>query len=126
MNLVVSCKSCKSPISLNKFFVNDRSQIAREKGDEFGLNCQRCMNSNTYHVNEVTAIESNFIAFILLCLFIVKTLVLFFYLKDYFSSIRSPHNVLKVGGVLVIPYVVYKLYMHQERGNVDRFNKYRV
>ena len=84
------------------------------------------MNSNTYHVNEVTAIESNFIAFILLCLFIVKTLVLFFYLKDYFSSIRSPHNVLKVGGVLVIPYVVYKLFMHQERGNVDRFNKYRV
>ncbi len=58
MKLIVKCKKCRNNIEL-KNSVNDRAELARERGNEFNLKCDECSIENKYHVNDVKANESN-------------------------------------------------------------------
>lgn len=52
MKLFVKCRECNEYALLKKS-VNDRAELARKIGDQFGLQCQNWLKNNSYHVNEV-------------------------------------------------------------------------
>jgi len=122
MKLTLICSSCKHKNQVKKS-VNDRSELARKLGKDFQIQCQACAISNSYHINEVIAEQSRWIAISAFIIFFFGTGIVFFLLKDY---LLISSNTLTLGGIIAIPSIVYAIIVKQERDNVSRFNSYRV
>jgi len=125
MKLILICKNCRGELKL-KNSVNDRAELARERGDKFKLKCEECSKEDKYHVNDVKAKESKLIALIAFGVFIFGTGTIGYLLRDYLFKLNTPYNVLAIGGILLIPSVVYMIMTKQERDNARRFNQYWV
>lgn len=125
MKLIVNCKDCRNKIELKKS-VNDRVQLAIEMGNEFKIKCDKCSKESNYQVNDVKAKESKLIALIAFCIFFFGTGIIGYLLKDYLFRPNNPYNVLAIGGLLLIPSIVYMIMTKQERENTRRFNSYWV
>lgn len=125
MKLIVNCKHCRKEIRVRKS-VSDRGELAREKGDQFTLKCGKCSRKESYHVNEVRAQESKSIALIALLVFVFGTAIIGYELKAYLFMPNNPYGAISVGGMLLIPIVVYGLLIKQERDQVTLFNSYRA
>ena len=125
MKLILNCKNCRSEIEL-KYPVNDRAELARERGDKFSLKCAECSKENKYNVNEVKAKESKLIAMIAFGILVFGTGIIGYLLKDYLFMPNNPYNVLAIGGMLLIPSAVYMIMTKQERDNARRFNQYWI
>ena len=109
-----------------KSSVNDRAELSREIGNEFNLRCEECLREKKYHVNDVKAKESKLIALIALAIFVFGTGIIVYLLRDYFFMSNNPYYVRAIGGSLIFPFLVYMIFTKQERGNVNRFNRYRA
>lgn len=123
MKLIVKCKNCRNKIKL-KNSVNDRIELAREIGIEFKIECEECLKEEKYHVNDVKARGSKLIALIAFGIFIFGTGIIGYILRDYLFMTNNPYNVLSIGGLLMVPYVVYMILTKQERDSARRFNGY--
>jgi hypothetical protein len=125
MKLIINCKECRNKIKL-KDSVNDRAELARKLGDEFNLRCEDCSKENKYHVNDVKAEESKLIVAIGLGVFVFGTGVIGYLLREYLFMSNNPYNVLSIGGLFLVPSVVYMILTKQERDNARRFNRYWI
>ncbi len=125
MRLIVNCKHCRKEIRVRKS-ATDRGALAREEGDQIVLDCGTCSRKDSYHVNEVRAQESKIIAVVALLVFVFGTAIIMYELKAYFFLPNNPYNAISIGGILLIPVVVYGLLMKQERDRVSLFNSYRA
>jgi len=123
MKLYVNCKNCRAKIRV-KSLASDRAELVREKGGEFMLQCNGCSNENRYHTNDVMARESKSIAVIALVIFFFGTGAIAYLLRNHLFMLHNPYNILAIGGVLLIPSIVFMLLTKQERDNTRRFNRY--
>ena len=104
--------------------VNDRAELARERGNEFNLKCDECSKENKYHVNDVKAKESKLLALIVFGIFVFGTGIIGYLLRDYLFMPNNPYNALAIGGLLLVPSAGYVILTKQERDNARRFNRY--
>ncbi len=122
---MTNCIHCTYEIEVNEF-VNDRAELAKEKGDSIELICENCKSKNSYHVNKIRAKESKVVSIVAFCVFLSGTGLIAFLLKDYLFLPNNPYNVLAFGGVLLIPSMVFMVLNKHEGGNVKRFNQYQI
>lgn len=125
MKLLINCKNCRNKIKL-KNSVNDRAELARAKGNEFELKCKDCSREYRYHVNDVKAKESKLIALIAFMVFIFGTGIIGYLLSDYLFMPNNAYHFLAMGGLLLVPSIIYMGITKQERDNARRFNSYWV
>lgn len=125
MKLVANCKHCREEVSVRKS-ATDRGELAKEEGDQLLLECGKCSKKDTYHVNEIRAQESKTVAVSALLVFVFGTAIIGYELKAYFFLPNNPYSAISIGGMLLIPVVVYGLLIKQERDQVSLFNSYRV
>jgi hypothetical protein len=125
MKLIVDCKNCRKQIRL-KNTVNDRGELSRKIGKEFSISCKECLKESNYQVNDIRAKESKFIALSSLIIFTLGTGIIAYLLGEYLFIPNNPYNVLVIGGLLLIPSIVYMIMRKQEMDNVRRFNGYRT
>ena len=125
MKLLVNCKDCQAGIKL-KYPVLDRAELARTMGDTIRLSCPQCGSKRTYGVNGVVARESKSISVLALALLLLGTGLIAYLLLSFLFVSSNPYFALLVGGLILVPSIVYVLLKKQERERVSRFNRYRV
>lgn len=79
MELITYCKACREAIKV-KSSATTRSQLERERGIEFLVNCNNCGKDNPKHVNDIRARENKTVMIAAGALGILVALVLFFIL----------------------------------------------
>ena len=107
MKLKVNCKNCRNEFSLKENEVS-RMELENELGTLFYYQCNNCMSTDEYHVNDVRAKMSdlNIATIIIGSLFMLFVIVLFFFI-GFISSL-----------LIVIPIIIY----HQLDKKVNTFN----
>ena len=109
MGLYTICGSCKNEISVKSPGIT-RVDLARERGDEFYVNCKNCGNNSKRHVNEVYAEPNKAVLIGGVILGVVVTAVLW----------------VLVGAIgtfsLAIPVLIY----NQQHSNAHAFNGYEI
>lgn len=108
MELFTYCSSCKKAIKI-KSSAPSRPELARDKGDEFYVNCQNCGVNKKTHVNDVFARPNKIYTLIGLGVSFVVTAFLW--------------NVLGAVGTISfgIPFIVWR----QQASATNAFNRYR-
>lgn len=125
MKLFVNCNNCYEKIIFHNA-ANDRVELENELGRTIKLDCTSCLKSARYHVNEIEAIERQFIFVAALFIFIVGTLIGFYYVYQHLFHAQNIGVYKAVMGVIMIPSFVYVILNKQEKDNVERFNSYDV
>lgn len=57
MKLVAKCDGCKNRVKISAFMVENRIELARKKGWNFEVRCEKCGQRNTVHVDDVKAVN---------------------------------------------------------------------
>ncbi len=57
MKLIANCTSCKESIPVKVLMVDNRIELARQKGEVFERRCPKCGYRNTIHVDDVKAVN---------------------------------------------------------------------
>lgn len=79
MRLKIECKSCKKLNKVSSKGILLRRDLEEKVGEEFRFRCIVCGIENKTHINNIIAINSNMVKFIL-----VPVGVLFFILVSYY------------------------------------------
>lgn len=109
MTLFTYCNSCKQEIKV-KSSAPTRSELSRDKGDEFYVNCQNCGVNIKKHVNDISAKPSIVYALIALGVSAIVTFFLW--------------NILGLVGTISIgiPFLAWR----QQASSANAFNSFRI
>ena len=125
MKLLLRCHHCRQDTKV-KSSAHNRYELADKKGDLFDIQCAHCQKESRYNVNEVSATKSNYIGVLALSIFVLGTLGILYFLKDYVGLIYGPKSAFVLAYVATIPSVIYVILNRQERGKVNNFNRNKV
>ena len=121
--LYVHCKNCEANITFYSV-VNDRVELSFEKGDQLKLSCRKCKAKRKYHVNMVYAkpnIILNLILF-LISFFSMIYLAMFLF-ENYWEG--SFYSVLFIPSMIMIPGLIFAVYVKSNNKKNRDFNRYR-
>lgn len=113
MILTIRCPNCHHDILTKGFMVASRNDLAKSKGTEFKVKCNKCASSHMAHVDDVMASVNGWklILAAVGCVMLACVAIVFVWNKGYIAYAT-------VGGPLVIYYGIDK----NERNNVKQFN----
>lgn len=106
--------------------VPDRAELRNLIGDSVQFVCPKCSHKEISSINDVKAKESSVIAIAAFLIMVFGTGLIGYLLKDYLFRPNNPYNILAIGGLLLIPSIIFMILNKQERDNVRRFNQYRI
>lgn len=106
MTLFIKCKNCNEQIRIRKS-VTDRAELERLIGNPIQIGCTNCLHEELRSINDVKAKESKFISIIAFLILLLGTGAIVYLLKDYLLIPNNPYNALVIGGMLLIPSIVY-------------------
>lgn len=61
MKLIAHCSSCKESIPVKALMVDNRIELAKQKGETFETRCSKCGYRNSIHVDDVKAVNGTLI-----------------------------------------------------------------
>ncbi|MDH7447230.1 hypothetical protein [Aquimarina sp. 2201CG14-23] len=122
MILRVYCKDCLKPnrISSN---ASDRVQLSKEKGDLIELKCKHCSKNQKYSPNDVIG-ENGVLNLILLIGMILGTITLGIFLLKYVNK-GGVYSLYIIPVGIVIPSLIYFVWLLEEKKKIRLFNKFR-
>ena len=109
MKLFTNCNTCKQQVSI-KSNASDRSELIKEKGEEFNIQCNDCSTTHSVHVNNVRAKMNKKI----LIGGIIISLIVTMFLLNFVGLIGTIS--------LTIPAIIWK----QQSSAVHSFNTYMI
>lgn len=109
MRLFSNCSGCKAPVTIRSMAVT-RSDLERDKGEKFEVNCQKCGTRYMVHVNDVRARENKIIMIAGVCMAVIIGIVLW----EFLGAISTM--------VIIIPGLIWQ----QQRNAVQAFNNYLI
>lgn len=107
MKLHTTCKSCKKDIKIRSY-ANDRSDLSKEKGDTFMVDCDECGHKQKIHVNDVRALMN-------------RNLI---YVGVVISIIVSIIGIQFLGIIGTITFAIPMIIWKQQQSSVHSFNSY--
>ena len=124
MQLQVKCSKCRLRIRVPQK-ATDRSDFVQNYGDSVKVTCSKCGTLETYHVNEIKAVNriTRRLSAIIL---VMGTGLIVYVLRGFFFKSFGPYEAIAVFGTLLIPSWFYYLINKQAVDTVQRFNKYYV
>lgn len=57
MRLTTTCSGCREQIRVPALMIDNRIELAKKKGMEFELRCEKCGQQNKVHVDDIKAVE---------------------------------------------------------------------
>lgn len=108
MKLIATCPSCKTENTI-KSMATTRPDLAKDKGEEFNLNCKSCGVYHNIHVNQVKASSSPIPILIGVGVSIILTILL-----------------LGVGWIAAVSFAIPIYIWQQQQANENAWNKYRL
>lgn len=125
MKVYGKCTKCRSEIFL-RTFEQTRLDLARNKGNLIKIICKNCGNDNQIHVNDLKARESKIALIIALIIFLIGTPTAFFLTSEAIARTTNHYYIYYIGGVLLVPSIIYILVEKQERLRVNAFNRLKL
>lgn len=125
MTLTVACKSCRQIIRFNVWWISDRVELMRKKGENIDVKC-KCGHANSYHVNDITASNNRVISILSSVIFLVGTPVIIYMIWRTIGEVNYPYAVAALLGGGVIPFLIYLTITKSQQGKLSTFNRYRT
>ncbi|MFH4964966.1 hypothetical protein V8G69_08180 [Gaetbulibacter sp. M235] len=125
MKLFAVCPKCKNEISFNSIH-KTRVEFAMNDGETKTLNCKICEYKNTFKINELYAKESKIAQIIAGLIFFIGTPFLLFYAKTILIKMGTLKLTLIIGSFMLIPALIYKTILKEDRIRVNTFNRGRL
>ena len=124
MQLQVTCSNCYQRTRARQEAI-DRSEFAKKYGKTVKVTCSKCGKLDTYHVNDIKAVNKitrPLSAIVLL----VSTGLVVYLLRSFFFESFGVYQALAVFGILIVPSWFYMLINKEAIVATSRFNKYYV
>ena len=125
MKVFVKCKSCSKEISYNTNSYT-RVEFAMQEGDLKQLACNHCNETYDFEVDEFYAKHSKIAQIIAGLVFLIGTPSAFLLLSTIFNHSKSHYVVYVVGGLLLVPIIVYIIINKQDQTRVSDFNRRKL
>jgi len=121
MRLKARCIHCKTHYVSFHSSVNDRGELAQKKGKSILMTCKNCHKKQAYHPNDFKAESSltNSVGGIIL---LGLSSLLVGYLLYRFNQM----GYLVIGGIFLLPGLVYSIYKTDEIKKIKAFNRFKV
>lgn len=113
MKLVAKCTGCKAEIKVSAFMPGNRIDLAKKKGSEFELRCEKCGQSNQLHIDDVKAVN-DFTVPVIGGISVILAIFLTIWFWDWgFISTAS----------FVIPVLLTVTTRQNQRSKINQFNR---
>ncbi|WP_298489455.1 hypothetical protein [uncultured Maribacter sp.] len=125
MRVYGKCNNCKSYIGYSTD-ANTRVEFAMQDGENKKLTCKKCGRTTDFHVDELSAKESNLAKIGAGLIFLIGTPLIFFLVSPVFTGSRNHYVIFIVGGFLLVPVVAYSIINKQDQVRVSSFNRKKL
>jgi hypothetical protein len=125
MTLTVACKSCRQIIRFNVWWISDRVELMKKKGENIDVKC-KCGHADSYHVNDITAGNNRVISILSSVIFLVGTPVIIYIIWRTIGGVNYPYAVAALLGGGVIPFLIYLTITKSQQDKLSTFNRYRT
>ncbi|MBN2486325.1 MAG: hypothetical protein JXB34_10165 [Bacteroidales bacterium] len=112
MKLIANCNYCKGPIKVSAFMIENRIELARKKGKEFELRCEKCGRKNDVHVDDVQAVDGLWVKIVGLFSILAAVLLTIFFWGFGFIALAS----------FTIPILIVTTVNQNQRTKIKQFN----
>lgn len=120
MKNIVYCKSCKREIKVGHSCA-DRFALAEKLGKEFEVTCLYCKQKQTKNINSVYAVANGKFNFMALLITLILSVSLVYFVLSKVESTVYLYYIL--GASIVIPWMVYFVYKHEDNAKISKFNR---
>lgn len=125
MKIYGKCKNCQKEIDFSSNS-NTRVELAMNEGETIKLNCKNCGENNTFTVDDFYAKESKLAKIIAGIIFLIGTPFILFLTYPILSESKNHYIIYIIGGLILIPVIVYGIIKKQERTRINSFNRIKL
>jgi hypothetical protein len=125
MKIYGKCNSCENE---NGFWSNSstRVQFAMNEGEIKKITCKNCNANNEIHVDELYAKKSKLAQILAGLMLIVGTPLTLFFILPALSGTRNNYLIYIIGGLLLVPVIIYGMMNKQDQTRVSSFNRNKL
>ncbi len=125
MKIYGKCNSCENE---NRFWSNSstRVQFAMNEGEIKKITCKNCKVINEIHIDELYTKKSKLAQILAGLIFIIGTPLTFFFILPALSETINNYLIFIIGGLLLVPVVIYGIINKQDQKRVSSFNRNKL
>lgn len=126
MKVYGKCDKCSHEIVFHTT-AQTRVELAMQHDEHILLTCNNCRFEKKFHVNNIYTKPSIFLHLIAGLVFLIGTPLLFILIFPILSKSNiNNYVVYAIGGILIVPFYIYKILKQQDQRRVNSFNRYKL